>query len=332
MRAAGNFANIAEYRRARAERTRLAPLPALFIVVDEFSELLTHHPDFIDLFIAIGRLGRSLGMHLLLASQRMDEGRLRGLESHLSYRVCLKTFSASESRAVLGVPDAYHLPDAPGSAYLKTGAGDPLRFQSAFVSGPCGLEGRSGGPAAVPAPMLFTAAPMGRTTHGDEQQVERGRAPSRTVLDTVLDRIEGCGSPAHQVWLPPLSESPELALLDRGGAQSPLTVPIGLVDSPFEQRRDPLVAQLAGAAGNVAVVGGPRSGKSTALRTLIVALARAHDPGDVQFYCLDFGGGALSALLPLPHVGVGCRPTRHRPDPAHDRATGVLATSTRSPA
>ena len=123
------------------------------------------------------------------------------------------------------------------------------------------------------------------------------------MLDTVLDRIEGCGSPAHQVWLPPLSESPELALLDRGGAQIPLTVPIGLVDSPFEQRRDPLVAQLAGAAGNVAVVGGPRSGKSTALRTLIVALARAHDPGDVQFYCLDFGGGALSALLPLPHVG-----------------------------
>ncbi len=303
LRAAGNFANIAEYRRARAERTRLAPLPALFIVVDEFSELLTHHPDFIDLFIAIGRLGRSLGMHLLLASQRMDEGKLRGLESHLSYRVCLKTFSASESRAVLGVPDAYHLPNAPGSAYLKTGAGDPLRFQSAFVSGPCGLEGRSGGLAAVPAPMLFTAAPMGRTTHGDAQQVERGRAPSRTVLDTILDRIEGCGSPAYQVWLPPLSESPELALLDRGGAQIPLTVPIGLVDSPFEQRRDPLVAQLAGAAGNVAVVGGPRSGKSTALRTLIVALARAHDPGDVQFYCLDFGGGALSALLPLPHVG-----------------------------
>ena len=97
-------------RRARAERTGLAPLPALFIVVDEFSELLTHHPDFIDLFIAIGRLGRSLGMHLLLASQRMDEGRLRGLESHLSYRVCLKTFSASESR--VGPGSARCLPPA----------------------------------------------------------------------------------------------------------------------------------------------------------------------------------------------------------------------------
>ena len=80
-------------------------------------------------------------------------------------------------------------------------------------------------------------------------------------------------------------------------------MPIGLVDSPFEQRRDVLVAQLAGATGNVAVVGGPRSGKSTALRTLILALAETHDPRDVQFYCLDFGGGAAVVAVPLPHVG-----------------------------
>jgi S-DNA-T family DNA segregation ATPase FtsK/SpoIIIE len=125
----------------------------------------------------------------------------------------------------------------------------------------------------------------------------------RTVLETVLDRFKGFGPPAHQVWLPPLSESPELDLLDPGGAQDPLTVPIGLVDCPFEQRRELLVAQLAGAAGNVAVVGGPRSGKSATLQTLVMGLARAHDPADVQFYCLDFGGGALSALSPLPHVG-----------------------------
>jgi S-DNA-T family DNA segregation ATPase FtsK/SpoIIIE len=82
-----------------------------------------------------------------------------------------------------------------------------------------------------------------------------------------------------------------------------LTVPIGLVDRPFEQRRDLLVAQLDGAAGNVAVVGGPRSGKSNALLTLVVALAETHDPRDVQVYCLDFGGGSLSSLLSLPHVG-----------------------------
>ena len=73
------------------------------------------------MFVAIGRLGRSLGMHLLLASQRLDEGRLRGLEAHLSYRVCLKTLSASESRTVLGTLDAYELPNTPGAGFLRSG-------------------------------------------------------------------------------------------------------------------------------------------------------------------------------------------------------------------
>ena len=135
LRAAGGFANLAEYQHARSQGAELPPLPALFILVDEFSELLSQHPDFAELFVAIGRLGRSLGMHLLLASQRLDEGRLRGLETHLSYRICLKTFSAGESRAVLGVPDAYHLPSTPGAAYLKSASGELVRFQTAFVSG-----------------------------------------------------------------------------------------------------------------------------------------------------------------------------------------------------
>src|SRR5581483_6305315 len=81
LRSAGNLDGIVAYDRARQAGARLGPLPALFIIVDEFSELLSQHPEFADVFVAIGRLGRSLGMHLLLASQRLDEGRLRGLES-----------------------------------------------------------------------------------------------------------------------------------------------------------------------------------------------------------------------------------------------------------
>ena len=145
---------------------------------------------------------------------------------------------------------------------------------------------------------------MGRTMSANEQQTDDTPGSRRTVLDTVLDQLEGRGSPAHQVWLPPLTDSPALGgLLQRAGTRVALTVPIGLVDCPFEQRRHLLVVQLAGAAGNVAVVGGPRAGKSTTLQTLVVALAETHDPGDVQVYCLDFGGGSLSSLRGLPHVG-----------------------------
>jgi S-DNA-T family DNA segregation ATPase FtsK/SpoIIIE len=116
--------------------------------------------------------------------------------------------------------------------------------------------------------------------------------------------VSGHGPRAHEVWLPPLGSSPALnTVLQDAGLLQALSAPIGVVDRPFEQRRTPLIVDLSRAAGNVALVGAPRSGKSTALRTLITALAVSHDPRMVQFYCLDFGGGMLASLRDWPHVG-----------------------------
>jgi DNA segregation ATPase FtsK/SpoIIIE, S-DNA-T family len=288
LRAAGAFTNVAEYTRARACGAALAPLPALVVVVDEFTELLAQHPDFAELFVTIGRLGRSLRIHLLLASQRLDEARLRGLESHLSYRICLKTFSASESRAVIGIPDAFHLPNRPGSAYLQTGPDQPVRFDGAFVSAPSAAD------EPVARPQRFSAWPVRRST--------RGRPP--TVLQTALNRLAGCGTPAHPIWLAPLAESPRLAsLLAETRVVERLSVPIGVIDSPYDHRRDPLTLRLSGSTGNLAIVGAPQSGKSAAMSTVITSLALTHDPDQVQFYCLDFGGGTLAPFAALPHVG-----------------------------
>lgn len=292
LRTAGNFVSVADYERVRQSGAGLRPLPTLFIIVDEFSELLSQHPDFADVFVAIGRLGRSLGMHLLLASQRLDEGRLRGLEAHLSYRICLKTLSASESRAVLGTADAYALPNSPGVGILRSASGEMVRFQAAYVSG--SLQRRAAAPAAVPPAVRFFSTHctgLGSQTAGS------------TVLQEVLDGLCRQGPPAHPIWLPPLDEAPALADLLGDGSFAALSVPVGIVDRPFDQARTPLLVDLSGAAGNVAVVGAPRTGKSTALRTLILALATTHDPGQVQFYCLDFGGGVLASLSALPHVG-----------------------------
>ncbi|MGE2817462.1 type VII secretion protein EccCa [Mycobacterium heidelbergense] len=325
LRAAG-FANVLEYERARANGAELDPLPALFIIVDEFSELLAQKPDFAELFVMIGRLGRSLHIHLLLASQRLEQGKLRGLDSHLSYRIGLKTFSAGESRSVLGVPDAYHLPSIPGSAFLKCDADEPVRFNTCYVSGeyvkPGAVRrrGRVLSPGSL-APKLFTATPVKKDSPppgleatalpAAEPAPDTSARPAKTILlDVVVSRLRGHGRPAHEVWLPPLDESPPInellpdsAWSDPRNINGRLRMPVGLVDRPYDQRRDLLMVDLSGALGNVAVVGGPQSGKSTALRTLIMSAAATHTPEQIQFYCLDFGGGTLGSLANLPHVG-----------------------------
>jgi len=279
---AGNQADLRAYTARCATDPRLEPLPSLLIVVDEFGELLTARPEFLDLFSAIGRVGRSLGMHLLLASQRLDEGRLRGLDSHLRYRICLRTFSAAESAAVLGVPDAYHLPAAPGSALIKVDASSPVPFTAARIST---------GPPGSP------------------------RAPRRTGLEDLVGRLAGTGRPVHQVWLPPLAAEIALDPLLRDAGPGWLRVPVGVVDRPHEQAQEPLVLDLSGSAGHLAVVGAPRTGKSTFLCTVVAAMAARWPPDEVQAYAVDLGGGLLHRLRDLPHVGAVCGP--HEAERAH---------------
>ncbi|MFE3329073.1 type VII secretion protein EccCa [Streptomyces sp. NPDC059176] len=329
LRDAGNYANIHDYEKARAAGAALQPIPSLVLVIDEFSELLTAMPDFIEMFVQIGRIGRSLGVHLLLASQRLEEGRLRGLETYLSYRIGLRTFSAAESRAALGVPDAYQLPNVPGSGYLKFGTDEMVRFKAAYVSGVYRASSHQaptpGGPLPVDRrPVPFTAAPVpvryveqATEAHVPQARASEDDALADSVLDVIVRRLEGRGVEAHQVWLPPLDNPPPLdellpglaAVQDRGLTQpgfegaGRLVVPLGVVDKPYEQRRDTLYRDFSGAAGHMQIVGGPQSGKSTLLRTIISGFALTHTPHEVQFYGLDFGGGGLSAVAGLPHVG-----------------------------
>ncbi|MGO1560717.1 MAG: type VII secretion protein EccCa, partial [Actinomycetaceae bacterium] len=360
LRAAGNFANVTEYEKARVGgRTDLEPLPALMIICDEFSELLSAKPEFAELFVAIGRLGRSLSMHLLLSSQRLEEGKLRGLESHLSYRIGLRTFSPQESRTVLGVTDAYDLPPKPGVGYLKPDTTTMIRFRAAYVSGSPPArrrplrEAAGGGDARSETIDIeispYTAAPvLGESPEElvkrldsvdaaknridevaekkKEQEAKEEAALQPSTFDIGVARMEGQGPPAHVVWLPPLdvpqtfdqlmtdlTVTPELGLHSpRWRSAGALTLPLGIVDRPLEQRREDLVFDLSGAGGHMGIVGGPRTGKSTAARSLVTALALTRTPAEAQVYVLDFGGGTFSAMTDLAHVaGVA---TRGEPD------------------
>ncbi|MEA2243693.1 MAG: segregation ATPase FtsK/SpoIIIE, family, partial [Solirubrobacteraceae bacterium] len=307
LRDAGNVEDVNAYRGLRERDPSLPALPDVLVVIDEFGELLASRPEYIDLFVAIGRVGRSLGIHLLFSSQRFDEGRLRGLESHLRYRICLRTFSPLESKGVLGTADAYVLPPEPGLGYLKVDTSVYERFQAALVGEPRSARATPGSRAAAVVPFAAGAP------------ATAGLVPARTArgagaddLPRIVRRLRDAhaAGPVHQVWSPPLDPGIALdavaatpAFWERSAPPAQLAATVGVVDLPREQRTEPLVLDLAGTAGHLAVVGAPQSGKSTLLRTLVLDLARTHTPAELQVLAIDLGGGLLRGLGDLPHVG-----------------------------
>ncbi|MGI8612599.1 MAG: type VII secretion protein EccCa [Nocardioidaceae bacterium] len=320
LKAAGNLPNVTVYQELIDAGQELEPLPHLLVIVDEFSELLTAKPDFAELFVAIGRIGRSIGVHLLLATQKLEMGKIRGLESHLSYRISLRTFSEAESRDTIGVPDAYHLPPEPGAGYLKVDTTVFERFKAALVSS--SYRPPSDGPKTlVPVVPYLSVNGLGGWIAAQQAAavgVERadddrpGRRNERSTLDVICDALAAAG--AHRVrpvWLEPLPNVLPLDSVmdvDEPGDSDTVEAVLGLVDDPSRQRQFPLRWDFTGGQGNLVVAGAPQTGKSTLLRTLISSLALRYAPGDVAFYCIDYGGGTLRGLADLPHVaGVATR-------------------------
>jgi len=324
LRQAGNFANVTDYEQARSAHPDWPALPALLIMVDEFSELLGQHPDFADLFVAVGRLGRSLHVHLLLASQRLEEGRLRGLDSHLSYRIGLKTFSVAESRQVLGVPDAYHLPSQPGAGFYKSDADQLLRFQTAYVSGqlmrPKEIECDTTDVAITP--WEGWAEPVA-TQPVQLVQDSRGTLVS-AVVEAAKELGNARGQQAHQVWLPPLPQYTALHEII-GATHAKLQIAVGIIDRPYEQKQDTLIIDFAGSHGHLAICGGPQTGKTTALRSIALALSINHDTEAIRLYILDLAGKGLASLNLLPHVaGIAHRGEEEKVSRIVDEVAGLI--------
>ncbi|WP_407940024.1 type VII secretion protein EccCa [Nocardiopsis coralli] len=327
LKEAGNLPNVHAYEELRADgREDLEPLPHLLVIIDEFSELLTAHPDFAELFLAIGRIGRSIGVHLMLATQKLESGKIKGLESHLSFRISLRTFSEQESREAIGVGDAYHLPPEPGSGYLKVDTSVFERFKAAMVSSPYTPPDENVEQEDPVLPLISyngvaNADPTALTERikefFDSRAGSKGQNPkAKSVLQVAVDRIVESGAEqVRPVWLPPLETALPLdTVLDWNGSQTgandevvepppeELKAQVGIKDLPREQAQETAELDFTGAGGNMIVLGGPRSGKSLFLRTLIASLAWRYPPGRVAVYAIDFGGGGLSVMEDLPHV------------------------------
>lgn len=284
------------------------PMPRLLIVIDEFAAMVTELPDFVTGIVDIARRGRSLGVHLILATQRPAGVVTNDIKANTNLRIALRVTDAGDSTDVIEAPEAAYISKStPGRGYARLGHSSLIPFQTSRVGGRP--------PGAVAAdidvqPVVWRD--LGRPVHtgpgGAEDDV---MVP--TDLATLVQALRGAAKVAGvktppSPWLPPLPPVVTLAELDErreawsgvGGSLPP--IPFGLADVPHEQTRAVASYDLE-SAGHLAFIGAPRSGRSAALRALAGSIGRLIDARDVHLYGVDCGNNALLPLVRLPHTG-----------------------------
>ncbi|MBM4430091.1 MAG: type VII secretion protein EssC, partial [Chloroflexi bacterium] len=304
--------HIDAYQRKRRLGEVREALPHLVIVIDEFAELATDQPDFMRELVSAVRVGRSLGVHLILATQKPAGVVNEQIWSNSRFRLCLRVERSEDSQEVLKRPDAAGI-TRPGRAYLQVGNNEIFElFQAAYGGAPY----QPGGLAPSERRKVLEVALDG--TRRDLRLSPKPvvvQAPV-TQLQAVVQYIQQVAAKENILrlrgpWLPPLPDEVVLDDLRRGAGgwdgqtwqPSPWLEPIvGLVDEPRRQHQGPLCIPL-GKEGHLAIYGAPGTGKTTLVQTLITSLALAHTPEEVNLYLLDFGGRLLTLFEPLPHVG-----------------------------
>ena len=275
---------------------RRAQLPRLVLVIDEFATLAEELPDFVGGLVSIAQLGRSLGVHLVLATQRPAGAVSPDIKANTNLRIALRVTDPGESTDVIDAKDAALIDRAnPGRAVARVGAGSLLRFQAARVGG----HARTVGADRV----TVTVLTPGRC-NGEEPADSPAQGEGRTDLARIVD---ACAAAARRLdvprvpspWLPPMSD---VLILDDLPDASDRLVPLGLLDLPARQSRAPWGLDLD-RGGHLLVAGGSRSGRTTVLRTLAGSVATRYGADDVHLFGLDGANGGLLTMARLPHTG-----------------------------
>ncbi|HRW01671.1 MAG TPA: FtsK/SpoIIIE domain-containing protein [Tetrasphaera sp.] len=281
--------------------------PSLVIVVDEFAALVQEVPEFVDGVVNVAQRGRSLGLHLILATQRPAGVIKDNLRANTNLRMALRVADEADSSDVLGVPDAaFFDPDLPGRAVSKTGAGRLLPFQTAYVGGHTGS-----GPSRPDVRVEELAMGPGLVWEVPEGVLPAAGGPTgptdiARVVSTIQDANGTAQLPApRRPWLPDLATQYDVVRLLSDHRSGDRLV-FGMADLPEQQAQQPVFFE-PDRSGNLFVQGASGSGKSTALRTFAVAAGVNHQYGSCWVYGLDFGAQGLAMLHELPHVGAVVR-------------------------
>jgi S-DNA-T family DNA segregation ATPase FtsK/SpoIIIE len=275
-------------------------LARLIIVVDEFASLAEELPDFVGGLIGIAQRGRSLGVHLVLATQRPEGVVSADIRANTNLRICLGVVRESESRDVIDAGDAARISRAtPGRGYARTGHGELQAFQSGRVGGLPADEEDSARIEVRVSPFRSLCVPHLAPT------IKPGvRAGALTDLDRI---VAACRSAASRLgltvpnspWLPPL---PALIPAETAGVPRALTVVLAVLDLPAAQSRQNYELDLD-RTGHLVIAGSARSGRTTALRTIAGGLSSSTSIRDVHLYAIDCAGGSLAALSTFPQCG-----------------------------
>ena len=298
LRAAG-ASDIDQLRSALPDR----PLPRLAVIVDEFALLSRELPDFMEALVDIAQRGRSLGVHLVLATQRPAGVVKDSIRANVNLRICLRVQTPADSRDVLGAGAGSGLaagipPSRPGRGYIRSGPEAPVPFQTALVSGSGSCR-----PAVRATPFLFamrqpTASPVPDRNHPSQTDLARLAAAAARAW-------KATGRPApRRPWSPPLNPGLTFGELPAatGGPDDEPEAALGVADQPDRQRQVPWKWRPA-ADGALLLIGRSGAGPQDGLLATACSLASVRDPDRLRIYGLDSGKGRLAELENLPHVG-----------------------------
>lgn len=311
-----NVNNINLYTRLYKSHEAKIPIPHLFIVIDEFAELKREEPEFMKELISVAQVGRSLGVHLILATQKPSGTVDDNIWSNAKFRLCLRVQDKQDSNDMLHKPDAAYITRT-GRGYLQVG-NDEIYEQ--FQSGYSGAEYMDNGKNKSAAAMMMTLNGKEILIGGNSQKRRGTTGKSKTQLDAVISHLEMVAERYHYgksmlLWLPVLPEKLYLEELKgyqegiyQNGAWQKHTGKwqmetfIGLYDDPAHQRQEPLKISFS-EGGHLAVCGMVATGKSTFLQTFLYGMIHRYSPAELQFYVLDYSSRMLLPYENAPHCG-----------------------------
>lgn len=271
------------------------PLPRLMIIIDEFRMLAEEQPEALAHLMRIAAVGRSLGVHLVLATQRPGGIVSADIRANVNLRIALRVRDRIDSDDVLGTPDAVDLPEeAPGRALARTGGSPAQAFQT----------GRIAGHAGSATDRVLVRSPGDPWPVDPTAVTPSGPTDLQRLTATITTAAGSLGiTPPHRPWLPPLAETitaAEVHDLPAPTADGP-AAPFAVVDRPEHQLQETLGWSPTG--GHWMVVGGPGTGRTTAIAGIVTAASRAWGPDRLQVQVIGDGSASLAALADIPHVG-----------------------------